>query len=600
MDLAAEAFHEGTRLAQAGRLEEAIVALARAVALRPDLAEAHFNLGSAYRDVGNRTAAAEAYRSALELRPAWSDAELGLGVVLRELGRLDEAVVHLKRAVAAQRDSADAHQELGNACTAMGDWREALEHFRRAAALRPDDARPRWALAMAQIPALEVAGVDVGERRAAFDKELAALEQWLAARHRTEDAQAVSTHPPFFLAYQELPNREPLARYGRLCAGLMERWQQSAGVAPPRRRGSGRIRVGVVSAHVYNHSVWTALTRGWVERLARRRLFGRRYELHVFHVGSREDAETAFARQHAARLHRGERSLADWARLIQQAALDVLVYPEVGMDATSAKLAAMRLAPSQAASWGHPETTGLPTIDHFISAAALEPPAAEANYTEQLERLPGLGCWLRRAEQPISPSAHGIEGRPLLVCAGTPFKYTARHDRVLAAIAARLPGCRLVFFRGEPAALSRKLEARLRHAFGAARLDFERQVKFVPWLDLQRFRELLAHADLYLDTLGFSGFNTALLALESGVPVLAYEGRYLRGRLASGMLRHLGLDELVARTEGEYIELAVALASDDGRRAALRQRIARERGRLYEDPTPVAALEAFFERIARP
>ena len=69
------------------------------------------------------------------------------------------------------------------------------------------------------------------------------------------------------------------------------------------------------------------------------------------------------------------------------------------MDATTAKLAALRLAPVQAASWGHPETSGLPTIDYYLSAQALEPADAQENYTEKLVALPNLGCWLVPGEE---------------------------------------------------------------------------------------------------------------------------------------------------------------------------------------------------------
>ena len=157
----------------------------------------------------------------------------------------------------------------------------------------------------------------------------------------------------------------------------------------------------------------------------------------------------------------------------------------------------------------------------------------------------------------------------------------------------------MLFFRGQPAELALKLEARLRRAFEGARLDFERHVAFLPWQSLDGFRGVLAQADLYLDTLGFSGFNTALQALECGLPIVAHEGRFMRGRFASGMLQHIGLPELVARSDAAYIELAVALANDAERRADLRRRIARQREVLYEDERPVAALEAFIERVAR-
>jgi protein O-GlcNAc transferase len=186
-----------------------------------------------------------------------------------------------------------------------------------------------------------------------------------------------------------------------------------------------------------------------------------------------------------------------------------------------------------------------------------------------------------------------------LVCPGMSFKYAAEHDALLTAIAGRVPGAKLIFFRTRPEALSDRLERRLRAAFARAGLNFERHVVFLPWHEPPAFRALLAAADLYLDTLGFSGFNTALQAVRCGLPVVTREGQFLRGRLASGMLRHAGLDELVATSDAAYVELAVALASDPGRRQALRERVRNASERLLEDDAPVRALENFLERVSR-
>ena len=132
-------------------------------------------------------------------------------------------------------------------------------------------------------------------------------------------------------------------------------------------------------------------------------------------------------------------------------------------------------------------------------------------------------------------------------------------------------------------------------SFRRAGADFERQVTFLPWQSRASFRALLKRADLYLDTIGFSGFNTAVQALECGLPIVAREGRFLRGRLASGVLRHLGLDELVAPSDEAYVELAVALAADRERRQELRRRIEAGRERLYRDREPLDALQRFIE-----
>src|SRR5262249_55525535 len=143
----------------------------------------------------------------------------------------------------------------------------------------------------------------------------------------------------------------------------------------------------------------------------------------------------------------------------------------------------------------------------------------------------------------------------------------------LAEIARRVPGGKLVFFRGEPDALAARLEQRLRSAFDRAGVAFDRHAVFLPWLNPEEFRALLARAHLFLDTIGFSGFNTAVQAVRCGLPVVTREGSFMRGRLASGVLRHLGFDELVAASDAEYVELAVALAGDPPRRQRLRERL---------------------------
>jgi predicted O-linked N-acetylglucosamine transferase (SPINDLY family) len=576
---AAKHFEEGTRLARAGRLQAAIERLRRAVELKPDHADAQFNLGSACRDLGDLHGALAAYRRAAELRPQSADPLLAAGAVLNELRRPQEALEPLTRALALNRSLAEAHHELGNAHTALGNWREALEHLRSALALDPQRAEARWAAAMAQIPAIYASAAEPEERRRAFAADLAALEQWSATApagaHR-----AVAVHQPFYLAYQEVANRELLERYGRVCTQLMGAWQQRSGLTIGPRTAQAPKKVGIVSAHIHDHSVWNALVRGWVDELD-----PERYELHLFHLGAGHDAETRRAASHAAEFHQGRRPFEAWARAILDSELDVLIYPEIGMDATTAKLAAMRLAPAQATSWGHPETSGLPTIDYFLSAAGLEPPGAQANYSEKLVMLPNLGCYLRRPERRIAAELPAGLSGPVLVCPGTPFKYAPEHDRVLVEIARRVPDARLVFFTGSPASLSQKLKQRLQHAG----LDFERQALLLPWLSADKFRALLAGADVYLDTIGFSGFNTALQAVESGVPVVTREGRFLRGRLASGILRHIGASELIAADEDAYVELAVSLAKR-------RKKIEANRDRLYEDAAPVKALEEFLSR----
>ena len=227
-------------------------------------------------------------------------------------------------------------------------------------------------------------------------------------------ARAVGVQQAFYLAYQDADHTERLARYGRLCARLMGTWQEAAGFARAARVTRAETRIGIVSNHVHDHSVWNAIVKGWLQGLDRNR-----YDLRLYHLGRTHDVETALAKTLVAHYAFGKSDILEWVPLLLDHQLDLLIYPEIGMDPLTAKLASMRLAPVQAATWGHPITTGLPTIDYFLSSEALEPAGAEAHYSERLVRLPGLGCSyapLTAAPAPADLAALGIrEGVPVLL-----------------------------------------------------------------------------------------------------------------------------------------------------------------------------------------
>lgn len=579
-------------LAEAGRREEAVECFRAALALAPGHLAAHHNLGNVLRALGRLTEAETLYRHVLALDPDTTETRVNLASVLKDLGRLDEAIGEFRRVLAVRPDVAEVHYALGNTLYQLDQPEAAQESYRRALALNGDFGAARWESAINTLRPVYDSEDESDRCRTAFAGSLTGLGEWLGA-HRVDPTEPAVGVAPFYLAYQEADNRDLLARYGALVATLMRDWADRQRLPRLRPLRGAKVRLGVVSAHVRDHSVWLALVRGWLARVDQAR-----FDLRVFHLGSGEDDETRYARSRASRFEQGGRGLREWAQTILEDRPDVLLYPEIGMDAVTAKLASLRLAPLQVATWGHPETTGLPTIDCYLSAEALEAPEGQAHYTERLVRLPGVGCYCEplasevgRSEA-VSGAPGGTDG-PMLVCAGTPFKYAPQYDRVLVDIARGLGRCRFVFFVHPLRAYSEKLRRRLARAFEAAGLDFDRSVAFLPWQPRPAFYALLRGADVYLDTIGFSGFNTALQALECGLPVVTRDGGFLRGRLASGILRRIGMHELVAASADEYVERALALARDAEYRRSVRARIERSRGVLYGDLAPIRALEAF-------
>lgn len=572
--------------------ELALQAYRGATSRRPDFAQAWCNQGNLLADRGSGREAIACFSRTLELDADHARAHLGLGNVYGSGDQPEKAVAHFRKALALDPGLALAQLNLGIVLSDQGLQGEALECFRAALALDPGWPEARWALAMAQVPAMRGTNDKLRDIRARIAGEFEGLTRWFDANAGREGHGAVGLQQPFWLAYQEENNRDLLQTYGRLCVRLMAQWEARHGARAPAARAPGAVRVGIVSQYFRNHSVWHAIVRGWFQMLDQSR-----FPLLAFCLDPEEDDETRVARALATRFEQGHIGLNRWRDVIADARPDVLIYPEIGMDPMSLKLASLRLARVQVAAWGHPQTTGLPTIDHYLSAEAMEPPQAQEHYTEKLLALPNLGCHVARIAMPPAAADlaawHVDSAVPLLISPGSPFKYAPEHDWVFAEIARRLGHCQLLFFRYRVRSLAERFETRLRGAFGARGLDFDRYAKFIPWQGKAEFHALLGRADAYLDTIGFSGFNTALQAVQCELPVVTVEGRFLRGRLASGILRRMELHELVAHDGERYVELAVRLASDAAYRDAVRRRMRSSSSLLFADMAPIRALEDF-------
>jgi predicted O-linked N-acetylglucosamine transferase (SPINDLY family) len=379
----------------------------------------------------------------------------------------------------------------------------------------------------------------------------------------------------------------------------MQRWLDGEKSPAFVRPAAKRIRLGIVSADIRMHSVWTALIKGWLQSFD-----SERFELIIFSLADRLDQEASWARSKSDVFIGGPKNLSQWVTAIREQNCEILLYPAIGMHPLALKLACLRLAPVQINSWGHPDTSGLPTLDYYISAECFEPADAQAYYSEKLICLPHLGNRVQpMALQTVDLDFFALNidlDRPILVCPGAPFKYQAANDHVLVEIARRLPDAQLVFFRPAEAALANILEGRLTKTFERAGLDAKDHIRFIRWLNMNEFHILMKHGNVMLDTIGFSGYNTALQAVECGLPVVTREGRFLRGRLASGILRRMELPELIVETTDDYVNLVVKLVTDTRYRAHVRKELERRRSVLFDDESAMAPFQDFLESVARP
>ena len=612
---------------QAGRNGEAARLFQGMVAQNPGDAESWYYLGIALTRLGDLGQAADAFGRATRAAPRFGQAFYWLGRVRYYQNRLEEAVDAFRQAIRKGYREASVWNELGKAQEQAEDYPAAEKSFRAAMRQNPRDDAACANLARLLHHQGRLEGVEALYRRA-LELNPANLKAALgyhlslpiiyedrshleASRRRYEEGVAwlerevgrfqgpctrlndLLARDGFYLAYQGFDDREVQAGFGRFCHALLGHARPQFMQPVPARPVAGRrIRVGYLCHYFHFHTV-SYYFGDWIRQADRDR-----FEVCVYHLDPVRD-EVSKGIRAAADLYRplgGE--LSAIAQQLRDDALDILVYPEIGMYPRHMWLATLRLAPVQCAAWGHPVTTGLPNIDFFLSAEATEPPGAEAHYTEQLVRLAGLGV----SCAPMSPPGTATRAdfglprdRRLYLCSQSLFKIHVDMDELFTGIAERDPHALMLFFEDGKPEVDRAFRGRIERVFREAGLDPGRHVRFLERLGHQDYLKLSTLVDVMLDTPHFSGGRTSLDAIACGVPLMTLEGAFSRGRQTAGMLRILGLEEWVARTPEDYVAKALALAGDPERRREVSEQMRTRAPRaLFGQLSAVRSLEDFY------
>ncbi|HUB48976.1 MAG TPA: tetratricopeptide repeat protein [Acetobacteraceae bacterium] len=589
----------GRMLAARGAFAEALAYCQQVVAHRSNSADAHFNLGTVAKSLGRAALAERHMRTAIQLDAGHVRAHINLGNLRKEQNDFDMATACYETAVAISPNCGEALNNLGHQRYEQGRTDEASALHGRALTANPGDAHARVAHCVSAIAIVHRDEAEIVRRRQDYADRLNALATYAAAAGPAALADGIGASQPFYLPYQALNDRPLQEIYGRLvCAAMAARFPDKPQFPPPPATGE-RIRVGIVSGFFRDHSNWKVPIKGWLTGLDRSR-----FALFCYHTGVRCDSETAAARRLCPHFVQGPFPLPRWRETILADRPHVLIYPEVGIDPIALQLAAQRLAPVQCNSWGQPVTSGMPTFDYFLSSDLMEPEGAEAHYTERLVRLPGLSIHYDEERDRVPRAeARARFGLPpdsvVFWCGQSLFKFLPRHDTVFPSIAREVGDCRFLFIRhryGDH--VNRVFQDRLAAAFAAHGLRAEDHCVMLPHMARPDFVASQAAADVFLDSIEWSGCNTLLESLSHALPAVTVAGAFMRGRHATAILRQLGVPELVCENVAEYRDTAVRLARDVAWRDAIRKRIFAGKDRILRDQAPVTALENFLEKVA--
>ncbi|CAI8692295.1 tetratricopeptide repeat protein [Burkholderia pyrrocinia] len=521
------------------RSAEALALARRLVAEYPDDAACLRALAvSLYRDRQYAEMIDIAYR-ALEGFPGDVLLRTLLADTLRLMTRLQEAETQCRLIIAAQATNVEAHRILGIALHGLRRQQEAVAACRRAVELAPHAASPNGALGFVLL--------DQGAAQEAVP--------WLRRTIEIDPNDSVSHSSLLFsLIHDDTNTPQMLLDEHRAFGKRHERHvlpKNYANSRDPERA----LRIGFVSGDLLNHAVAHYLLPV-VEHLSR----DPNLSLHFYYNFVIDDHVTAKLRAHATTWKTvttlGDAALAEQ---IRNDRIDILIDLSGHTGRNRLVALARKPAPLQASWIGYPGTTGMSTIDYYLSDSIVTPAGElDDQFVEKIVRMPALA--------PYSPPANcpPVNGLPALhngyVTYGSFNRLNKLRQDVIALWAAVLrakPDARMVIGAIEQ---DRDRDT-IAGWFAAEGIDPAR-LTFQPRATIPVYLQQHHRVDICLDTFPYAGSTTTLNALWMGVPTVTLAGFSIPTRGSASWLKRVDLDAFIAHDKDEFVRKAIALADD--------------------------------------
>ena len=567
-------FNLGVALFAQSRLDDAAAAYRAVLALDPIHIEARNNLALALSAIGDLAAATTLQKQVVEQRSEYPEGWNNLGAILLDRGAADEAADALQRSLKLKPDYAEAHLNLGNAYRELGLLQEAIGAYRRALELRPGYVEALAQLVYHRMRACDWSGFEADQERLLH-----------VMRHGSAGV------PPFTLVASRATAADQLRCARQWAAQFIVPEDRLLPV--PRWPAHDRLRVGYLSGDFHAHAT-VSLIGELIERHDRDRfaIYGYSYGADP---GGKLRAQLVSAFERFDDLpHLSHRQAAEHIRRDE---IDILIDLKGYTHRARTGILAWRPAPVQVNYLGYPGTMGAPFMDYIIADPFIAPAEAALNFSERIAYLPG--CYqpndTRRQIAGASDRAGcGLPADVFVFCGfNNSFKITPQFFAIWLCLLKSVPGSVLWLLESNPL-----VSSNLRKAADAAGVDPARLV-FAPIVPPLQHLARHRHADILLDTLPCNAHTTASDALWAGLPVLTCAGATFAGRVAGSIIRAAGLPELVTQSPAEYEALAMALAREPRRLAALRGRL--DAGRrslpLFDMRRRVCELESLYGRM---
>lgn len=573
-----------------GKIQEAISIYKQVIELNPNYAEAYNNLGNIFSFQNNEKEAISNFDKSIRINKNFSQPYNNKGILLQKMGKLDEALACYKAAIKIDPNSADAQNNLGNLFYNICNNEEAIKQYEKASKIKPNEIR--FVLNnLLLIPPIMPSADNIKFYRKRYLHGLNSLSKYTATINETDKSGVLRS---FNLAYHGKDNLKIVKKTSKIFRKIFPNINYTSDKLN-KKIDNRKIKIGIISQFLTGHTIGK-LYRGLIKNLDRKK-----FEVIIFHTAQTEsNAMKNEIDLNADKVINLSLYIDKQRSQIEDENLDIIFYPDIGMSTTTYVLAYSRLAPIQIVGWGHPDTTGISTIDYFLSSILLEKPNAKKKYSEKLILLKHLPHFYEPIEKFDSFKSREELGLPktgrLYCCVQTLYKIHPDFDYILNKIVQKDPKGTIIFIGGK--GKFKYWQNVLRKRWKKRFKSLNEKVIFIDPLSVKDFVALCKNSDVLLDSVHFGGGNTFLEAMIVGTPTITMTGDFLRANTTAGGYKQMKISNppIVCNKE-QYIKLAVELAKNSKKNKNLRKiSIVAAKKFLFKNIFALKEFEKFLEK----
>ncbi len=547
---------------------------------------------------GNKSQAHELYNKSIKLNPTDPEAYYQIGMLLKESGDLLGCSTAWMAGLLQAKRHAAINYELGALSEDVGENHHAVRFFITAWHSHPCFELMNGALFTVPL----VFAYDRKEMVLARKRFLRGLSK---AKHLTNEHFFVSGYygsrmKAWSLGYQEGSMRRIMEGYSSCVVRCLP--QSIADISRPQSdrdqasQSQGRIRIAMVSEYFYNHSNQRVF-EGLAKYLNRDKFL-----LIIVHgPASVPDAVRDRMNSYANEVIYLSQNITASTELLAAYSLDIILYSDLGMSLWMHAFASLRHAPVQITTWGVPYTSGLPSIDYYISSRLAEPKLSQKHYTEKLHLLSRLpACYLsKNIPEPSHERSYFFlpEDKFVFGTLQNVAKYHPDFDAILEDIAKHAPDSVFVFVEHTSNNL---VSMKLLDRWSSSAPSMFEKIHFVASMSRDEFVSLSNCVDLLLDPPYFGSGVSFYESISTGTPVVTLRGKHLRSRFVSAAYQMMGVaSPPVVSTHLEYVETCLDLYRNQVKLRDLKAEIKAKATCLYDDLEMVGECEEFFVEAIR-